>query len=111
MSQIPDQHRHDAPRSVGCAVITVSDTRTIETDTGGRIAAELLAAAGHEVLLREIIPDEPAVMRELLLKLRDRNDVDAVLMSGGTGVGSRDISNIELAITWAWPRSSAPMPG
>jgi molybdenum cofactor biosynthesis protein B len=40
--------------------------------------------------VRQIIPDEPAQMRELLARLRDREDVDAVLMTGGTGLGSRD---------------------
>ena len=74
---------------MGCAVITVSDTRTAETDAGGRTAADLLAAAGHSVVARHIIPDEPAQMKQLLLELRDRRDVDAVLMTGGTGIGSR----------------------
>jgi len=90
MSHIPDEHRKDAPRSVGCAVITVSDTRTPETDTGGQKAIELLRDAGHRVLLRQIIPDESKPMRKLLIGLRDRPDVDAILMTGGTGIGSRD---------------------
>ncbi|HUT09203.1 MAG TPA: molybdenum cofactor biosynthesis protein B [Thermoguttaceae bacterium] len=90
MSQVPDQHRQEAPRVVGCAVITVSDTRTFQTDTGGQTAVDLLGQAGHEVRLREIIPDEPERMRELLGRLRDREDIDAILMTGGTGLGSRD---------------------
>ena len=59
MSRIPDQHRKDSPQTVGCAVITVSDTRTLQTDSGGRTAVDLLSAAGHQVLLREIVADEP----------------------------------------------------
>lgn len=90
MSQVPDQHRQDAPQVVGCAVITVSDTRTLETDAGGQTAVDLLQGAGHRVLVREIIPDEPEQMRELLMGLRDREDVDAVLMTGGTGLSERD---------------------
>jgi len=90
MSSIPDQHRHEAPQVVRCAVITVSDTRTLETDAGGRTAVELLTSHGHQVLLREIIPDEPQPMRELLCRLREAQQVDAVLMTGGTGLGSRD---------------------
>lgn len=90
MSQVPDQHRKEAPRSVGCAVITVSDTRTLETDKGGQTAVDLLSEAGHQVLVREIIPDEPEPMRKLLTSLRDRDDVEVVLMTGGTGLGSRD---------------------
>ena len=88
MSRIPDEHKREAPKSVGCALITVSDTRTIETDRGGQTAVELLAAAGHRLLRREIIPDDPEPMRRLLEELRDR--VDAVLLTGGTGIGSRD---------------------
>ena len=51
---------------------------------------DLLAAAGHPVVARHIIRDEPGPMRELLEELRDREDVDAVLLTGGTGLGSRD---------------------
>jgi molybdopterin adenylyltransferase len=75
---------------VRCAVITASDTRTLATDRGGLLIADLLAAAGHEVAAREIIPDEPATMRALLAKLGGQPDLDAILMTGGTGIGSRD---------------------
>ncbi len=90
MSNVPSQHRGEAPKVARCAVITVSDTRTVQTDTGGQTAVDLLSGAGHRVLVREIIPDEPEVMRELLIDLRDRDDIDAILMTGGTGLGSRD---------------------
>jgi molybdopterin adenylyltransferase len=84
------EHQAQGPPSVRCAVITVSDTRTLETDTGGQTVIVALAAAGHVVVVREIIPDEPARMRPLLESLRGRDDVDAILMTGGTGVTSRD---------------------
>ncbi len=84
------EHKQDAPTSVGCAVITVSDTRTLETDTGGQTVVDRLTEAGHQVVTREIIPDEPARMQPLLEQLRDRDDVHAVLMTGGTGLTSRD---------------------
>lgn len=90
VSTIPQEHKTDAPASIRCAVITVSDTRTLETDTGGQTIVDLLRAAGHQVVAREIIRDEPAVMRPLLESLRGRDDVDAVLMTGGTGLTSRD---------------------
>ena len=90
MSEVPNQHRQDSPQVVGCAVITVSDTRTLETDQGGQTAVDLLRGAGHQVLVREIIPDEPERIRELLRSLRDREDVNAVLLTGGTGLSSRD---------------------
>jgi len=90
MSHVPDQHRAEAPPIVRCAVVTVSDTRTLETDTGGQTIRDLVVGAGHQVVDRHLIPDEPAPMRDLLASLRDRADVDAVLMTGGTGIGSRD---------------------
>jgi molybdenum cofactor biosynthesis protein B len=90
MSQSTAEHRAEAPHRVRCAIITVSDTRTLATDRGGPLIADRLAAAGHEVVAREIVPDEPATMRALLKSLGDRADVDAILMTGGTGVGSRD---------------------
>jgi len=90
MSQVPDQHRQSAPDSVACAVVTVSDTRTVETDTGGQAVCERLVAAGFQVATRQIIPDEPATMRPLLEKLAAEAGVDVVLLTGGTGLSSRD---------------------
>ena len=90
MSQVPDQHRQEAPQMVRCGVITVSDSRTLETDTGGQTVIDHLTNAGHEVVDRQIIPDEPKRMQRLLEEFRDRQDIEAVLMTGGTGLGSRD---------------------
>jgi len=90
MPSTPDQHKADAPASVRCAVITVSDTRTWETDTGGAEVARRLSEAGHIVVERAIIPDDPGRMLPLLIQFRDRPDLDAVLLTGGTGISSRD---------------------
>lgn len=90
MSSVPEQHRHQAPAVVRCAVITVSDSRTLETDTGGRTIVELLSGHGHEVVQRSLIRDDPQPMRELLTALTQRPDVDTILLTGGTGLGSRD---------------------
>ena len=90
MSHVPDSHRAEAPPVIRCAVITVSDTRTTANDVGGDTLVDHLRQAGHEVPVRKIIPDEPDSMRPLLKGLRDRDDVDAVLMTGGTGLGRRD---------------------
>jgi molybdopterin adenylyltransferase len=87
---IPAQHTAQGPPVARCAVITVSDTRTIETDTGGQSLIDHLTIAGHTIVAREIIPDEPARMRPLLESLRDRDDLDVILMTGGTGITTRD---------------------
>lgn len=83
-------HESQGPRQVRCAVITVSDTRTLENDTGGQTLIDHLQAAGHTIAAREIIPDEPDRMRPLLLSLAERDDIDAILLTGGTGITSRD---------------------
>jgi molybdenum cofactor biosynthesis protein B len=91
MSQSVAEHRADAPRRpLALAVLTVSDTRTLETDTSGALVVELAEAAGHRVVERAIVPDEPDRMRPLLESWRDRGDLDAALLTGGTGISPRD---------------------
>jgi molybdenum cofactor biosynthesis protein B len=87
---IPAEHTAQGPPVARCAIITVSDTRTLETDTGGQSVIDHLTIAGHSIVAREIIPDEPTRMRPLLESLRDRDDLDAILMTGGTGITTRD---------------------
>jgi len=90
MSQVANEHRADAPRQLACAVITVSDSRTLYTDTGGQLVCDLLAEADISLAAREITPDEPATIRTLLERFRDDPNIDAVLLTGGTGISSRD---------------------
>jgi molybdopterin adenylyltransferase len=90
MSRAVTEHRAQAPVSLNVAVLTVSDTRTRETDTSGALIVELAEASGHRVVAREIVPDEPERMRPLLQDFAARSDVDAVLVTGGTGISPRD---------------------
>jgi molybdenum cofactor biosynthesis protein B len=90
MSQSTCEHRSQSPKSVRCAVVTVSDTRTLETDRGGQLVAELLTAAGHQATARQIVPDDPARIRPLVERLADPAAVDAILITGGTGIAARD---------------------
>jgi molybdopterin adenylyltransferase len=90
MSQSVAEHRAHAPQGLRLAVITVSDTRTVETDTSGALVASLAADAGHEVAERTIVRDEPIEMRSCLERIHGLADVHAVLMTGGTGVSRRD---------------------
>jgi len=75
---------------VRCAMITISDTRTIETDTSGKKIAELLAIAGHLLVDHRVLKDEPAELYPWLSELLLRSDVDAILTTGGTGIARRD---------------------
>jgi len=83
-------HREAAPESVRVAVLTISDTRTPETDTGGDVVEETMRGAGHEVVAREIVRDEATSIRTTLVDLLMRSDVDAVVTTGGTGISARD---------------------
>lgn len=82
-------HAGDA-RSVVCAVVTVSDTRTPETDTSGREIRSRLEVAGHVVEESRIVADEPALVRALLQDYAAAARIEAVLLSGGTGIAPRD---------------------
>lgn len=90
MDSPAEEHRSGARQSLELAVLTVSDTRTLETDTSGALIIELATGAGHRVLERAIVPDEPARMRPLLEAWRDRGDLHAILVTGGTGISPRD---------------------
>jgi molybdenum cofactor biosynthesis protein B len=90
MNPSVEQHRSKGPRNLALAVVTVSDTRTFETDTSGALIVTLAEAAGHHIAAREIVADEPDLMRPLLVSYRDRSDLHAVLMTGGTGISPRD---------------------
>jgi molybdenum cofactor biosynthesis protein B len=80
-------HRKDAPASVRCFVLTVSDTRTPANDASGDAIASALQAAGHVVAGRQIVTDDPAAVRQVL---ETTDGVDAVITTGGTGIAARD---------------------
>ena len=81
-------HRKDAPASVRCFVLTISDSRTEATDTSGDTIVEALRGAGHEVAGRRIVRDDPDVVRDVVVSEAPR--VDVVITTGGTGVTARD---------------------
>jgi molybdenum cofactor biosynthesis protein B len=85
-------HRRAAQASVPTWILTVSDTRSPGTDTGGALLAELLEQAGHPVAGREIVRDEPAAIGAALDAALVRDGVGAVLLTGGTGVAPRDVT-------------------
>ena len=85
-------HRRAAPEAVPTAVVTVSDTRTLETDTGGVRVEEKLVAAGHPVVTRHIVRDEPEAIRGALETVLAAADTRAVVFTGGTGIAPRDVT-------------------
>jgi molybdopterin adenylyltransferase len=90
LSESAHRHRESAPEQVRLAVLTISDTRTPDTDTGGDTVEELMRDAGHEIVERDIVRDEASSIRTRLVNLLARPDVDAVVTTGGTGISARD---------------------
>jgi molybdenum cofactor biosynthesis protein B len=85
-----EQHRQQAPRQIACAVVTVSDTRTLADDRSGQTVVDLLEAAGHRVADRAIVRDEPGPLEAEVRRLVATAGFDAVLLTGGTGIAARD---------------------
>ena len=83
-------HRREAPSSVRCMILTLSDTRTPDTDKSGQTIRQLLEEAGHVVTEYHVIKDDRAGIQELLLQAAANPEVEAVLMNGGTGIALRD---------------------
>jgi molybdenum cofactor biosynthesis protein B len=88
MSSVP--HSDAELFTVACAVITVSDTRTVETDRSGQAIQHLLQANGHRVVEYQLVHDEPLQIGGLIERLGDCPDVEALILNGGTGIAPRD---------------------
>ncbi|WNF22024.1 molybdenum cofactor biosynthesis protein B [Mesobacillus jeotgali] len=86
------EHKQAAPSQVRCKVITVSDTRTPETDKSGKLMMEMLEAAGHKIVDYVIVKDEADPIKSEVLKGCSNPEVDVVLTNGGTGIAKRDVT-------------------
>jgi molybdenum cofactor biosynthesis protein B len=83
-------HQHSAPRRVSCAVLVVSDTRTSESDGSGALIRRCVEGAGHDVAVQRIIPDDGERIAFFVRSFADDSTVDAVIVTGGTGLAPRD---------------------
>ena len=83
-------HHQAKTRSAVCAIVTVSDTRTPESDASGVCVRALLEEAGHRILSYAILPDDPGRIRAHLEELFGVPGLDAVILNGGTGLAPRD---------------------
>lgn len=87
-----DSHHHHDVKSVGVAVVTVSSSRTLDEDPAGDYIEDALEDTGHEVVVRELIPDDFDRIQTMANQLANRDDTDAVITSGGTGVTPDDVT-------------------
>ncbi len=99
MSEIPSHETHlqnakrNAPQDpVRCAVMTISDTRTQDTDEGGPLIVSLLEKASCEIVDLQIIPDEASAIGSKLDQWISNADIHVILTTGGTGIARRDIT-------------------
>ena len=88
--RVPVEHRATAPTAINCFVLTISDSKTPETDTSGTLIREMLTAAGHGVVGYAIAKDEPAQVTAIIREGCANPAVQAFVLTGGTGVTSRD---------------------
>lgn len=87
-----EEHRRQAPGRLGFAFITVSDTRTPETDRSGQLLRELAERTGHRVAGSAIVQDDVPAIQEALRGALDQEGVDVVVLTGGTGLSPRDVT-------------------
>jgi molybdenum cofactor biosynthesis protein B len=78
--------------SISTAVLTVSDTRTEETDKSGARIKELLEKNGHSVVRYAIVPDEQTAIDQQMQEWLAEDDVDMIIATGGTGIAPRDVT-------------------
>jgi molybdenum cofactor biosynthesis protein B len=83
-------HKDHAPSSIGCMIITCSDTRTQETDTSGQLIHSLLEARGHTVVGYHLVKDDPAQIQLWIARATVNDAVQAIIINGGTGISRRD---------------------
>ncbi|MGN4673306.1 MogA/MoaB family molybdenum cofactor biosynthesis protein [Bacillus cereus group sp. MYBK106-1] len=86
------EHKKQAPKEVRCKIVTISDTRTEETDKSGQLLHTLLKEAGHTVTSYEIVKDDKESIQQAVLAGYHKEDVDVVLTNGGTGITKRDVT-------------------
>lgn len=104
---VPEQHMQSAAGLIArCAIVTLSDTRTADNDTGGQKIRDCLVQKQHQVAHYSILPDDPQLLRTYLDELLGNDAVDVIITNGGTGVSQRDhtINVIESLI-------QIPLPG
>lgn len=85
-------HKKDAPKIIRCGVITVSDTRTVETDKSGQLMIELLTSNHHLIHAYQIVQDDQRQIKNMINDMCNEKEIQVVLINGGTGISARDVT-------------------
>jgi molybdenum cofactor biosynthesis protein B len=86
------EHKKHARIEVGCAVVTVSTTRNLETDGSGKKICAILSDSGHNIIHYSLVKDDISEIRDTLKTLMDDGEVQTVILTGGTGIGKKDVT-------------------
>ncbi|GAF64065.1 putative molybdopterin cofactor biosynthesis protein [Bacillus sp. TS-2] len=84
--------KHLENRPLHCSVLTISDTRTTDNDSGGKLIIDMLKHAGHIIEDYEIIKDEKLWIEEKVKSIATKKGLDVILLTGGTGIANRDVT-------------------
>ncbi|NJN69276.1 MAG: MogA/MoaB family molybdenum cofactor biosynthesis protein [Nitrospira sp.] len=84
------EHKAQAPTSIGCMVITCSDTRTPETDTSGQLIRKLLEGKNHTIVTYHVVKDDPGQILFRIAQGTANDAIQAIIVNGGTGISRRD---------------------
>ncbi|WP_416149670.1 MogA/MoaB family molybdenum cofactor biosynthesis protein [Salipaludibacillus sp. HK11] len=85
-----EEHKQEAPNQVACMILTVSDTRTLETDKSGQLMIEMLEREGHSIVTHKIVQDSLTDIQQWIRYADNNDNIEALLLNGGTGITFRD---------------------
>jgi len=86
------EHKQSAPRTVTCAILTISDSRTEKDDESGGLIKQRLGENGHRVMSYSILKNNAGVIKKKIHELLEEAELQVIIASGGTGISQRDIT-------------------
>ena len=86
------EHKQLSPKSISCAVIIISDSRTQENDESGKFIIQALDKSGYKVPVYTILKNDADSIQQTIDKLLNENDLQVIITSGGTGISQRDVT-------------------
>ena len=86
------EHKREAPQTISCAIITISDSRTEQTDESGTLLKQRLSDSGHRVIAYAILKNDVDAIKKKINELLSQPELQVIITSGGTGAGHRDIT-------------------
>ncbi len=86
------EHKHESPKSVNCAVLIISNTRTEQNDESGKLIIKALGENGHRVVAYCILKNDAASIQQKLDELLLKESLQVIITSGGTGISHLDVT-------------------